>query len=64
MKTGVDEESNLEYFQVKFKNEINQSYVIKYQTAITLTSDTETTTQIGNSVTFTGDNITKGETEN
>lgn len=64
MKTGVDEESNLEYFQVKFKNEINQSYVIKYQTAITLTSDTETTAQIGNSVTFTGDNITKGETEN
>ncbi|EAF2765256.1 LPXTG cell wall anchor domain-containing protein [Listeria monocytogenes] len=63
LKTGVDEESNLEYFQVKFKNEINQSYVIKYQTAITLTSDTETTTQIGNSVTFTGDNITKGETE-
>ncbi|EDN8098732.1 LPXTG cell wall anchor domain-containing protein, partial [Listeria monocytogenes] len=43
--------------------EINQSYVIKYQTAITLTSDTETTAQIGNSVTFTGDNITKGETE-
>ncbi|EOV8428332.1 SpaA isopeptide-forming pilin-related protein [Listeria monocytogenes] len=63
LKTGVDEESNLEYFQVKFKNEINQSYVIKYQTAITLTSDTETTAQIGNSVTFTGDNITKGETE-
>ncbi|MBC2330634.1 SpaA isopeptide-forming pilin-related protein [Listeria swaminathanii] len=63
LKTGVDEESNLEYFQVKFKNEINQSYVIKYQTAITLTSDTETTAEIGNSVTFTGDNITKGETE-
>ncbi|MBC6179092.1 collagen-binding protein, partial [Listeria welshimeri] len=37
--------------------------LIDYQSDITLTSDTETTAQIGNSVTFTGDNITKGETE-
>lgn len=63
LETGIDDESDLEYFQVKFKDEINQPYVIDYHSDITLTSDTETTAQIGNSVAFTGDNITKGETE-